>query len=258
MDEYEGFFRIATTVNGLWSSQTPSSNDLYVYDPNGALAGHLTGLGKGELMMAVRFQGPKATIVTYLQTDPLFVVDLEDPYHPVLMGELQVPGFSQYLFPINDTYLIGVGQDANNALKLALFDISIMSQPMQVCNLTIGDRFTSSLVFTDPKAFLYDPIHNIVVLPVSLYLGAPWPSLVFDGVFVIGIESQGFVIQANITHYPPGTDLSAYSLITSFRLQIVRSLFIGQRLFTVSNNLLKGQIIGNWTETPETLHLVRL
>jgi len=56
-------------------------------------------IGKpGEQVYAVRFLGDRAYVVTFRQTDPLYVLDLSNPADPRAAGELQIPGFSDYLF----------------------------------------------------------------------------------------------------------------------------------------------------------------
>ena len=52
-------------------------------------------------------------MVTFRQTDPLYVIDLADPTNPVVTGELKIPGYSAYLHPVGDGLLLGVGQDAD-------------------------------------------------------------------------------------------------------------------------------------------------
>ncbi len=108
-----------TTVNGL-----------YVLDSSLKPVGSVDGLAKGERVYSVRFMGDTAYFVTFKQVDPLFSVDLSDPENPKVIGELKIPGFSEYLYPYGDGLLLGIGQEVEpdtlkiKGLKLSMFDIS--------------------------------------------------------------------------------------------------------------------------------------
>src|SRR5215467_1731309 len=140
MSEYDGKLRVVTTAvrpvaNGQWSVTSESA--LHVLQHEGdALSeiGLLEGLGKGERVYSVRFAGPTAYVVTFRQTDPLYVVDISDPSNPAAVGELQLTGYSAYLHPVGDGRLIGVGQEATVrgrvlGTQVSLFDVSDASRP---------------------------------------------------------------------------------------------------------------------------------
>ena len=127
------------------------------------------GLGKTEQIRSVRFLDDTGYVVTFRQTDPLYVIDLSDPANPVLDGELKIPGYSAYLHPVGDGLLLGVGQNATDegrtlGTQLSLFDVSDPTNPQQIDTLPIGG---SSEVEWDHKAFLYWPEDGTIVLPVS-------------------------------------------------------------------------------------------
>ena len=127
------------------------------------------GLGAGEQIYAVRFLGPTAYVVTFRQTDPLYVIDMTDPANPALTGELKIPGYSAYLHPVGDGLLLGVGQDATDTgqtlgTQLSLFDVSDPANPQRISTLAIGGW---SDVEWDHKAFLFWPEDGTIVLPVS-------------------------------------------------------------------------------------------
>ena len=97
-------------------------------------------LGKpNEDIEAVRYFGDNAYIVTFETIDPLYVIDVSDPSRPVITGELEMPGYSSYLHPINDDFILGIGQNVpafgfdlapaltgsdESGAKIALFDVS--------------------------------------------------------------------------------------------------------------------------------------
>lgn len=130
MDERDGNFRIATT--SLRNSD--EVNNLFVLDSELNERGRVTGFAKGEEIKAVRFIGKRAYVITYEQTDPLFVIDVSDPDDPRIDGEVKIDGFSSLLVPVEGDRLIGVGyiNGTNNeteGVKLALFDVSDPSRP---------------------------------------------------------------------------------------------------------------------------------
>lgn len=129
MDEYNGFFRIAVTDD--------KGNNLYVFDKNLKKVGEITGFAKGENIRAVKFMGDVGYVVTFVQTDPLFVIDLSDPKNPKILGEVKLPGFSTNLLTVDENTVLGVGEisreDENgqwiNGIKLSLFDVSDKKNP---------------------------------------------------------------------------------------------------------------------------------
>ena len=107
-------------------------------------------IGKpGEQVYAVRFLGDRAYVVTFRRTDPLYVLDLSNPADPKTVGELEVAGFSEYLFPLANNLLLGVGRDADTAgrvtgLKVALFDVANPALPTQRASVSLGSTGSSS------------------------------------------------------------------------------------------------------------------
>lgn len=151
MDEYNGFFRIATSDYGKQSFIT-------VLDKNLNIIGQLDGIAKGESIYAVRFIENTAYVVTFYQTDPLFVIDLSNPASPKITGELKIPGFSNMLFPYSDTLLIGIGEDGNDdgtngKVKVSLFDISDKKNPKEISK-AVTERAGYTIAQYDHKAFM--------------------------------------------------------------------------------------------------------
>jgi len=103
-------------------------------------------IGKpGEQVYAVRFAGDRAYVVTFRQVDPLYVLDLSNPADPRTAGELQVPGFSDWLYPLDGGLLFGVGKDANErgevlGVKVALFDVRDAASPRLLDSRRFGER----------------------------------------------------------------------------------------------------------------------
>ena len=172
MSEFNGDLRVATTTDGWGGFGDQSESAVYVLRPEGDQLKQISsvgGLGKDEQIYAVRFIDDLAYVVTFRQTDPLYVIDLTDPANPVQAGELKIPGYSAYLHPVGDGLLLGVGQDATDegrttGTQLSLFDVSNPADPQRISTLAIGGY---SEVEWDHKAFLFWPEDGTIVLPVS-------------------------------------------------------------------------------------------
>lgn len=187
LSEHDGYLRVATTAGSPWGGGggTVAESMITVLGRDGnALvpAGEVRGLGRNEQIQAVRFLGDKAYVVTFRQTDPLFVVDLADPARPRLAGELKIPGFSSYLHPIDDGHLLGVGTDGNDegatfGTVVSLFDVTNPADPARTAKLSVGPEGQNGNGFgndgswtpvaSDARAFTW--WENKAVVPVSWY-----------------------------------------------------------------------------------------
>ena len=144
MDERDGFFRVAATdfVNGK------NVNYLYVLDENLKTIGKVKGFAKGEEIKAVRYIGHMAYVITYRQTDPLFVIDLSDPQAPEMLGSVKITGFSLLLVPEGEDKLIGIGTatseeeigEVEDGVKIALFDIRDPLEPKVLESMEYKNR----------------------------------------------------------------------------------------------------------------------
>ncbi len=251
MDEYNGYFRVATTS----MRERFLQNNVYVLNMDLKVVGKLENLASGENIHSARFMSDKCYLVTFQKTDPLFVIDLSSPSYPTVLGELKIPGYSDYLHPFDETHIIGVGKDTVEAsqgnfawyqgLKLSLFDVSNVSAPQQIANIVIGDRGTDSSVLSDPKAFLFDYSKSLLVIPVNLALinrteYGPSPSsygtLVWQGAYVFRLTlSGGFELRGNVTHIDSQKNLEEESIQTESSNWITRSLYIDDTLYTISD-----------------------
>ena len=171
MSELNGDLRVAVTVDD-YTGKGVSESFVKVLRPIGSElteVGSVGGLGLTEQIQAVRFLGSQAYVVTFRQTDPLYVIDLSDPTAPKAVGELKIPGFSAYLHPVGDGLLLGVGQSATDSgsvlgTQLSLFDVSDPANPQQIAVLPIGGHSDAEW---DHRAFLYWPADGTIVLPTS-------------------------------------------------------------------------------------------
>jgi inhibitor of cysteine peptidase len=289
MDEYNGNLRIATNVNSypivtfggtasVTSFQSNQTNNVYVLNQNLTVIGKLEGLAQGENLHSVRFMGDRCYLVTFVKTDPLFVIDVSQPQNPTVLGELKIPGYSDYLHPYDETHLIGVGKEAVAAdegnfawyqgLKLAFFDVSNVNNPVQMSNYVIGDRGTDSAVLSDPKAFLFDKEKNLLVIPVNLALvseankqqqgSSAYGDMVWQGAYVFSLSENGnFVLKGTVTHLN-ATLLNSEGHLTNYsdyynseNQWITRSLYIGNTLYTISNTEVKLNSLTNMSQSAE-------
>jgi uncharacterized secreted protein with C-terminal beta-propeller domain len=175
LSEHERTLRVATTRQPPWTGQDTgptSSMIVKLVERAGTLVetGRVEGLGQTEQIRAVRYFGDVAAVVTFRQTDPLYLVDLSGT--PKVLGELKVPGFSTYLHPIGHRKLLGLGQDADEngritGMQLSVFDISDLSKPTLVDRLPIGSGYSPAL--DDSRAFGFDPARRLAVFAFSGY-----------------------------------------------------------------------------------------
>lgn len=220
MDEYDSYFRIATTTSR--SSGTGSLNHLYVLDEDLEIVGSVEDLAEGESIYSVRFMGKKAYIVTFKKIDPLFVIDLEDPENPSVLGYLKITGYSDYLHPYDENHVFGIGKETAGGdeqfswyqgVKVSLFDVSDVANPIEKAKFEIGDRGTDSEALRDHKAVLFDKEKGILVLPISLneidesrysenqeIPENAYGRKVWEGAFVLDINLDGISERGRITH----------------------------------------------------------
>ncbi|MFH1224965.1 MAG: beta-propeller domain-containing protein [Candidatus Diapherotrites archaeon] len=270
MDEYEGNFRIATTEGQVWGTgERRSSNNLYVLGADMKTVGTLEDLAPGEQIYSVRFMGKRAYMVTFKNTDPLFVIDVSEPTAPKVLGKLKIPGYSDYLHPMDETHIIGVGKEATESkygdfawyqgMKIAVFDVSDVEHPVEMHKVVIGDRGTDSYALNDHRAFLYDAEKELLVLPIQLAeisaeeraraekRAQDWPLYgepVFQGAFVWRLTlANGFEERGRITHITPEEELKR-GYYYGYDYQVKRAMYIGGVLYTLSDRMLKANNLG--------------
>jgi hypothetical protein len=261
MDENGTTFRIATTVGQAWDSTEKVSNDLHVLNMDLDETGSVTKIAPGETIYSVRFMGNRAYMVTFKQVDPFFVIDLKDPRNPKILGNLKIPGFSNYLHPYDENHVIGFGKDVDESidadkvhstdaiyytavqgLKIALFDVTDVSNPKQKAVEVIGDRGTDSPLLTDHKALLFEKDRNLMAFPVLVTKrpdGSPKSAdgnPVFQGAYVYDVTTAGFKLRGKITHYDTSDEfMKAGSYWYGGDRDIQRIVRIGSQLLTISD-----------------------
>ncbi|NYZ78315.1 beta-propeller domain-containing protein, partial [Candidatus Micrarchaeota archaeon] len=277
MDESNGYFRIATTTSAVWGRQNggiipflaetpqpvkPLLNHVFVLDSNLSIVGKLEEIAPGESIYSARFIGDRAYLVTFKKIDPLFVISLEDPKNPKILGKLKIPGYSDYLHPYDATHLIGIGKNAVDAkdsggdfawyqgVKLSLFDVSDVEHPKEVAKYEIGDRGTDSNALHDHKAFLFSKSKNLLVIPILLAEidestypeGVPdyaYGDFVFQGAYVFTVTPEaGFTLRGTVSH-ATYQDLLKSGYYWFSDSSVKRTAFIENTLYTISDNFVE-------------------
>ena len=172
-DEYNGMLRVVTTEYGY--ETFTNECHLYILDAELEVVSKIDDITNGldEQVKAVRFMGDIAYVVTFEQTDPLFVIDLSDEKNPTVKGELYMPGYSTYLHPVGDGILLGIGYggtedgEDQSKLKIALYDVSDMNNPKILDEFIINNGYTD--VNYDAKALIHYPSKNIIGIPVTVH-----------------------------------------------------------------------------------------
>ena len=188
IDEYNGDLRIATTVYDMDDSEEEQNNRfievvkvpeyhtrLTIFNKDLEKIGEIENLIENEKVYGVRFIGEVGYIVTFESVDPLWVIDLSDPSNPVVRGELEIPGYSIYLHPWDNTHIIGIGYNVkdnryeggvtNDTLKLSMFDISDLNNPKEIFNISLPDELFSSIT-SDHKLLFINKERNLIGFPV--------------------------------------------------------------------------------------------
>lgn len=194
---------VVTSMGETWSA-TATTRLTLLGAGSGEATGSLTAIGQlpndrrpaaigkpGEQLYAARFLGDRLYLVTFRVVDPLYAIDLSDPTDPAIIGELSIPGYSDYLHPVGDDLLLGIGKDAvadpgdgdgrgawYQGVKLSLFDVSQPGQPVELQSLTIGKRGSDCTVLADHHGFsslVPEPAGAVMrfALPISRHDGPP-------------------------------------------------------------------------------------
>lgn len=267
IDEYENNLRVA-----LYDED---GSRVVIFDQNMKKIGETEKLAEGEKMYSSRFLGNKAYLVTYKTIDPLFVVDLSNPTAPKVLGKLKIPGYSTYLHPYDENHIIGIGMQTEEkvnrnasgkvisttatitGMKMALFDVSDVNNPIQISDAIIGDKRTTSAILTNHKALLFSKEKQLLAIPVNNYeedfelktSSDTYSSMIdaysnynkeyiSEGYFVYRINlTDGFQLKGTITH---NTTKSKYSYYDNYnKSRLLRGLYIEDDLYTISEDYIK-------------------
>ncbi len=262
LDEHNGYLRVATTNMGaswrmlfpntiMWESfETHVTNYLFILKVNKAASGFTLvsqiseGLGKpNETIRSVRFNGDVAYIVTFLQTDPLYVIDLSDPEHPAITDAIFLPGFDTYQHPWGDNLLIGFGHNATengviNGLKVSAYDVT-MGAAHEIQTMILGTEqdstpfmryeYSYSEASYNHKAFLVSPSHNLFGFPFARSSYSDFGYDHYSAFYLLRIDfSSATPLSEPIKISHPQVE-NAYT-------HVQRAIYIENFVYTFSNN----------------------
>jgi len=233
MDEHNGYFRIASTD---WNQGT-FVTVLNVADMQ--TVGRTEPMAPGEQMFSMRFMGDMGYVVTFEMVDPLFTIDLSDPHNPKVLGELKIPGFSQYLHPVGSGLMLGIGRDTQEiytrnangeevvvgfqdvGMKVSLFDVRNPFDPIEASVLQLGEGWTE--VSHNPRALMCDSNRNLYG-----FLVENWDSSGTNewshNVVILRVENGRVSIAATL------------SLNSRYGIYGSRLVFIGDTLYVVQES----------------------
>ena len=262
IDEYDGYLRMVVTIEpavtddgimpltGLTgfgadnreeadgdslnsASGQVVSNTLYVLDEELETVGEISGLAEEEYVYSARFMGDIGYFVTFKQVDPLFSVDLADPENPKIIGELKIPGFSEYLHPYGDGRLLGIGMSvdekgvAAEGVKLSMFDVSNPKNVKEAANFVLEDMYGSD-VFYNYRAVFVDTEKNLF------------------GFSAYGDETEYFVFTYD--------DINGFQEVFSRRLSgyyDIRGLYAGERFYLVAGNTVESYSLSDFEKVDD-------
>lgn len=260
MDENGDRFRVATTTEYYIQHQgTVRANAVYVLDEQLNIVGELDEIAPDESIFSARFMGDRLYLVTFQQIDPFFVIDLSTDT-PKILGELKIPGFSNYLHPYDEEHVIGIGRDTKEVdngrvqqlgIKIALFNVADVKNPKVADDIIIGDSSTHSEALYEHKSFFFDKNSGVLSIPISgdaESLSGISSSKMFapdynrwSGFYVFDSNSSdGFNLKGTVTH---SAEDSRY-----YGMSNARSFYIDEVLYTASEGYLKMNFLNNLEE----------
>ena len=257
MDENGDRFRVATTTEYYIQHQgTVRANAVYVLDEQLKIVGELDEIAPDESIFSARFMGDRLYLVTFQQIDPFFVIDLSTDT-PKILGELKIPGFSNYLHPYDEEHVIGIGRDTKEVdngrvqqlgIKIALFNVADVKNPKVADDIIIGDSSTHSEALYEHKSFFFDKKSRVLSIPISgdaksLNELSNAKKIAPDynrwsGFYVFNVNTlDGFNLKGTVTH---SAEDSRY-----YGMSNARSFYIDDVLYTASEGYLKMNSLDN-------------
>lgn len=260
LDVRDDVVRVATTFQHT-ERGTPVTRLTTATVRDGALVilGASEDLAPGEQLQAARFLGDRAYLVTFVRIDPLFVVDLADPANPRLLGEVELPGFSQYLHPLDADHLLTIGRAGTaggqiTAPALRLFDVSDPTSPRLTSTYELPASSYSPAEH-DHLAFTFDARRGLLALPVNLYDAASHATLeLFDVDATAGIARRG-VVDHGASAEAPCPPLFAFEGHCAVLARMRRGVFIGDAVYSIATSQVQVHALDDLTVPLATVPL---
>ena len=263
MDEFNGFFRLATTSGRLPDPKTHSTISILEHNEL-VVVGQIDNIAPTEDIRSARFMGDKGYIVTFKKTDPLFAFDFTDPYQPKIAGELKIPGFSTYMHHLDANHLLTIGYDADDqgsfalfqGIMLQIFDVTDMSKPTLTHKEVIGSRGSTSEAATNHLAFNYFASKGLLAIPMTVcekdkysgYGGRYADMMTFSGLLVYKVSvDNGFELVGGVPHIAPERQENyqgvCYNWWTRSNSYVKRSIFMDDYVFSITEDTIKSNHI---------------
>ena len=243
MDVHEDVIRVATRYNrALDFLSVTRVHTARIEQGALTILGATGDIAPGEQLQSARFLGNRAYLVTFLQIDPLFVIDLADPTAPTILGEVEIPGFSQYLHPLDANHLLTIGQSADRGPALKIFDVSDASAPRLLHGYDLPSSVSSPAQWNH-LAFTYDARLRLLALPVTAYALPPPPA----ELQLLDIDpANGITLHGTVRHGTPMPEPcpapydSHFCATTEF---MERGVFVGDVVYSISDREVRAQRI---------------
>lgn len=198
-------------------------------------------LAPGERMQSVRFIGDRAYVVTFLRTDPLFVIDVSKPNELEVLAELIIPGFSEYVHPLAPGYLLTIGREVNpdtgwdEGLALSIFDVRADDDPILLDRLVVQGHSNAEW---DHHDFIFDDAHGVLAIPLYDYTSTFETELaLFDVSIADGVSARGRIPHTQFfTACEPPADEPWWGYYScGYSPAVRRGLFIDDYVYSISN-----------------------
>lgn len=230
IDEYDGNLRVVTTEG--------ETNAVYVLDEDLKEIGSIRKLARDERVYSARFMGDIAYFVTFRETDPLFSVDLSDPKNPKVIGELKIPGFSEYLHFYGENRLLGIGMNVDaetmvtDGVKITMFDISDKTDVKEADTYVLKNVYSTDVSY-DYKAVLVDPNRNIIGFSGYTQGGQSYFLFEYD-------EDKGFICNME-------EDINGNGMRNA------RGIYIDDTLYVIQGNIIEAYSLKDYRKVDDLI-----
>lgn len=201
-------------------------------------------------------------ITTFLQVDPLFKIDVTDPYRMKTLGYMKVLGFSTFMLNVGDK-LITLGYDSNGAqgrvsdVKISLYDSS--NDELK----PIDDRIIKNVVYlegiSDPRAIAVSGTY--FAFSATTRRSGSYVEYT-QSLYVFEVTNDELLYLGKITNFSlnesygngsidyvdvPNSTTQEVAKTTNFgkyALSIQRARFIGNYVYTFSDGVISSHLLG--------------
>ncbi len=256
LDEHRGIIRVATTETTETADLGFTTVTRVLTLAAGAtgldVVGSTEPLAPGERVYSARFLGDRGYVVTFRQVDPLFVVDLADPTAPTVLGELKIPGFSEYLHPLGDQHLLTIGRDLDedgvgtDRLALQIFDVSDPVAPALAHKHVFVQEGYSEASY-DHRAFTYFAARGLLAFPFQAWThdGSRASLEVFGVDTKTGFTARGAVAHTGMAHDPACDAWSGPCYASDPQMR--RGVFVDDYVYSISDAGVAVHALGDLT-----------